>query len=157
MRRAIKMLGLASVLSLSACGGEGGERFERFLGTWRVNAGTVTTACPGYPSNTGALTGSASWSAGISSDLVSMNALTPCSLMADVTGSTASGLPGQNCTDSDGVGGTATSTFAGYTFVLSPDGHTATENSSGQITFVDQGVTLLCSFNETGSYQKISN
>jgi hypothetical protein len=156
MRYAIKMLGLASVLSLSACGGGGGERFGMFLGTWRANAGTVTTACPGHASTTDALTGSASWSAGVSSDLVSMTDLTSCPLMADVTGSTASGVPGQSCTESDGFGGSATFTFAGYTFVLSPDGHTATENSSGQVTVVDQGVTLVCSFNESGSYQKIS-
>src|SRR3954468_16470059 len=148
MRHAMKMLGLVSVLSLSACGGAGGERFGTFLGTWRANAGTITRACPGYQSTTEALTGSASWRAGISSDLVSMTALTSCPLLADVTGSTASGALGQSCTEADGAGGSATVTFAGYTFVLSPDGHTATENSSGQITVVEQGVTLVCSFNE---------
>jgi len=157
MRHAIKMLGLVFGLALSACGGDEGERFGPFVGTWRANAGTVASACPGYGSTTDALTGSATWNTGVSSDLVSTTALTSCPLMADVSGATASGLPGQSCTASDGVGGSSTVTFAGYTFVLSPDGHTATESSSGQITVVEQGVTVVCSFNETGSYQKISN
>jgi hypothetical protein len=157
MRHAIKMIGLVFVLGLSACDGEDGESFGRFVGTWRGTAGTVTTTCPGYGSGTEALYGNAIWSMGVSSDLVSMTALTDCPLLADATASTASGIPGQTCSQSDGVGGTSTVAFTGYTFVLSPDGRTATENSSGQITVVVEGAVVVCSFNETGSYQKISN
>ena len=47
--------------------------------------------------------------------------------------------------------------YSTYTFVVSPDGHTATENSSGQMTFVDRGAYVVCTFNETGSYRKIGN
>ena len=86
-----------------------------------------------------------------------MTALTICPLMADVTNATASGIPGQACTQPDGAGGTSTVTFTGYTFVLSPDGHTATENSSGQLTLIAEGASVICSFNATGSYQKLSN
>jgi hypothetical protein len=157
MRNAIKMLGLISVLAVGACGGEKGDDLGRFVGTWRAIAGTITYACPGYASSTDALTGNATWSAGVSSDLVSMTALTSCPLLADATSSTAAGIPGQTCTDSDGAGATSTVTFSGYTFVLAPDAHTATENSSGQITLTAAGAVVVCSFNESGSYQKLSN
>jgi hypothetical protein len=158
MRHAIKMLGLVFVLALSACGGgESDERFGRFVGTWRATAGTLTTVCPGYQPQTNVLTGNAVWSPGVSSDLVSTPSFIACTLMADVTNSTASGVPGQACTDSDGTGLTSTVTFTGYTFVLSPDARTATENASGQITAIAGGVSVVCSFNETGSYQKIGN
>ncbi len=157
MRHAIKMLGLVFVLALSACAGEEGDNLGRFVGTWRVTAATVTRVCPGYGTLTDAISGNTTWSTGVSSDLVSLAALTTCPLMADVTNATASAIPGQSCTESDGAGGTFTVTLTGYTFVLSPDGHTATENASGQMTFIVEGASVICSFTESGSYQKISN
>jgi hypothetical protein len=157
MRNAIKMVGLVSALALSACGGEKGDALGRFVGTWQATAGTATTVCPGYPPSTSVLTGNAEFREGLSSDLVASTAIIGCPLLADVMNATASGTPGQNCITSDGAGGTSTVTFTSYTFVVSPDGHTASENSSGQIAFVDQGVSFACAFNETGSYQKISN
>jgi hypothetical protein len=157
MRHTIKVLGLVSVLALSACGG-GGEvkEYPRFVGTWRATSGTVTTVCPGYVPYTDSTTGSLTWSAGISSDLVMTDA-TGCVTMAEVAGSTATGLPGQTCTVPDGAGGVYTASLTGYTFVVSPDGHTATENVSGTLTVVDQGATVVCSVNGTSAYQKISN
>jgi hypothetical protein len=158
MRHTLKMLGLVSVLALSACdGAEGGDDLGLFVGTWQATAGTVTTICPGYAPLTEALSGNAVWSRGVSSDLLSTTALAACPLMADVTASTAAGIPGQTCTQSDGVGGTLTVSYAGYTFVISPDKRTAREDASGQLTYTAQGVIVVCSFNETGSYQKIGN
>lgn len=156
MRNAMKMVGLVTVLALSACGGgQSGDELGKFTGTWRATAGTITTTCPGYGTYTDALTGNTVWSEGVSSDLVSVSALVTCPLTADVNSSTASGVPGQTCTGSDGAGGTTTVTLNGYTFVVSADGHTATENASGQITVVADGASVVCSFNETGSYEKI--
>jgi hypothetical protein len=156
MRNAIKMVGLVSVLTLSACGGDKGEDLGRFVGTWQATSGMQTAVCDGY-TYTSALTGSLVWSEGISSDLLQTSQSGACAMMADVRGLTASGLPGKTCSGPDGTGGVQTVTYSTYTFVLSPDGHTATENGSGQITIVDQGVTLVCTFNATGSYQKIGN
>jgi hypothetical protein len=77
--------------------------------------------------------------------------------MADVTNATASGIPGQTCSQSDGTGATSTLAFTGYTFVVATDGHTATENASGSVTLVVSGASLVCSISETGSYEKIGN
>jgi hypothetical protein len=157
MRHAIKMVGLVFVLALSACGGESGETFDRFVGTWHAVAGTITESCPGGGTYTYSVTGNVVWSSGVSSDLVSTSAFITCPLTADVTGSTASGVPGQACTAADGTGVTSTVTLSGYTFVMAPDGHTATENASGQATYIANGAAIACTFNESGSYQKIGN
>jgi len=157
MRHGIKMIGLGAMLALSACGGKGGDDVSRFVGTWRATAGTYTTTCPGYVPETGALSGSTTWNTGVSSDLVATTPLVDCPLMADVTSATASGLPGQPCTETDSSGETLTVTLANYTFVLSPDGRTATENCSGQLAIVAGGASVICSVTESGSYQKISN
>jgi hypothetical protein len=156
MRNAIKMVGLVSALALSACGGDKGDDLNQFVGTWQATSGTATVVCQGY-TYTPAVTGTVVWSAGVSSDLVQTDSSGTCSLTADVRGYTALGAPGKSCTAPDGAGGIQTTTYASYTFVVSPDGHTGSENSSGQITFVDQGASVVCTFNETGSYQKIGN
>jgi hypothetical protein len=51
----------------------------------------------------------------------------------------------------------ATLSLTSYTFVVSPDGHTATENQSGTLTDVVDGASVVCSVNASAAYQKISN
>ena len=126
------------------------------MGTWRPVSGTVTTSCPGYAVDTSPITENLIWSPGVGADLIATDS-TSCSLMANVTSATAASVPGQSCTGPDGQGGTYTSAFSGYTFVISPDGRTATENGSGQLTLVGGGATLICSFTGTASYEKIGN
>jgi len=156
MRNAIKMVGLLSALTLSACGGDKGEDLGRFVGTWQATSGTGTVVCPGYAPLTGAVDGNIVWSTGVGSDLVATDA-SGCAIIVDVQGSTASGVPSKGCTMPDGAGGVQTITVTAYTFVLSPDGQTATENESGNINDVLDGATLLCTFNSTASYRKLSN
>jgi hypothetical protein len=155
MRNAITMVGLVSALALSACGGDKGDNLGRFVGTWRATAGTITTACPGYTPSTDPVTDGITWSLGVSSDLVATGA--DCAIMANVAGFTAMGAPGVVCSGAVSDGLVATLTLTSYTFVVSPDGHTATENESGGITYVADGATIPCTFNETASYQKIGN
>jgi hypothetical protein len=157
MRNTIKMLGLVFVLALSACGGADRDHLGRFVGTWRATSGTFTMLCPGYAPSTDPISGNRIWSSGVSSDLISTDPNSTCAIMADVNGATASGVPGQTCTGPDGIGGIQTETLDGYTFVISADGQTATENMSGHVNYVVEGASLVCSFNESGSYQKIGN
>lgn len=152
MRNAMKMFGLLSALALSACGGDKGEDLGQFLGTWQPVSGMTTKVCEGYTYASDL--SSVTWNKGISSDLVQTIDGT-CAIMADANGATATGVPGQSCSFSDGTGTTGTVSFAGYTFVVSPDGRTATENASGTVTYFGGGATIPCTFNETGSYQKI--
>ena len=160
MRNTIMMLGMtmAMAMAASACGGgeSGGEQFARFVGTWRPVSGTVTRSCPGYAAETSPVTENLIWSPGVGADLISTDS-TSCSLMANVTSATAASVPGQSCSGPAGQGGTYTLAFGGYTFVISADGRTATENGSGQITFVSGGATLICTFTGTASYEKIGN
>ena len=152
MRYAIKVLGLVSVLVLSACGSEGGKDFGQFVGTWRATSGTVTRVCPDDDPYTEVLAGDIVWINGVSSDLVAKSPITPCRLKAVVTGATASGVSGQGCTESDDAGGRVTVTLTSYMFVVSSDGLTAAEISSGQVTHEDHASTKVCSFDETASY-----
>jgi hypothetical protein len=157
MRHTIMMLGMTMAMAASACGSEpGGDAFARFVGTWRPVSGTTTTSCPGYTPETRPVTTNLNWRAGVGADLVSTDD-SSCALMADVTSATAAGVPGQSCTIPDGQGGTYTLAYAGYTFVISADGRTATENGSGQLTFVGGGATLICTFTGSASYEKIGN
>jgi hypothetical protein len=154
MRNAIGMIGLATGLVLSACG-ETGDGVDQFVGTWRPVSGTVRKGCPGAVPTTENSVRDVLWSAGVNSDLVSTTPLTPCRLKADVANGTAFGLPDDKCTQPDGAGGTSTVIFNRYAFAVSLDGRTATESAAGQITRVDRSVATGCSFEATGSYQKV--
>ena len=156
MRHTIKILALVLGLGLSACE-EPENPSGKFVGTWRATSGTVTTLCPGYEAITDPLNGSLTWAVGVSSDLVGTDPGSACPTLADVNGGTATGLPGQTCSGSDGAGGVYTVSVTSYTFVVSPDGRTATENQSGTLMAVLDGATVVCSVNASGSYQKISN
>ena len=155
MRNVIKMLGLVSALALSACGDKGDD-VGRFVGTWRATSGTYTEVCAGYAPSTDSITSNVTWDRGVSSDLVTIDLNTGCSIMTDVSGATATGVS-PPCTVPLGGGAIATVNWTGYTFVISPDGHTATENQSATVTYVVDGATIPCTFTESASYQKIGN
>lgn len=156
MRSAIKMVGLVSVLGLSACDGERDGELGRFVGTWRANSGVIRRACPGAVAERTEIAGEVSWGLGVSSDLeAAANVVTPCRLKADVSDATAFGTADPLCTQSDGADGTLTVMVDHYRFAISPDGRSATETASGHVLHVAGGVTTDCSFQEEGSYQKV--
>jgi len=124
----------------------------RFVGTWHPTSGTVTYTCAGQVF-TDTIVSNLTWAAGVGSDLVQTSG--SCVFRANVTSSTASGLPSQTCTVQSGTT-TAVIAFSAYTYSLSADGLTAMESASGTATVSDSGSTLTCGYNETASYTKIS-
>jgi len=156
MRNAIKMVGLVMGLALAACDGEAGREVGQFVGRWRANSGVVRKACPGEVAEREAIAGEVSWGVGVGSDLVSATSvITPCRIKADVSDATAFGAADHLCAMSDGANGTATVVIDRYRFAISPDGRSATETASGHVLHVADGVTVDCSFEEMGSYQKV--
>ena len=162
MRNSFKTLLVASLLTAGACGGgSDGKDLSRFTGIWTPTAGTQTESCGGTPS-TSPITGNVTWSLGSTSDLIqNVFSAASCILHADVDGDTASVVGAATCmipgTDYYGYTVNNTVTLTAYTFALSADGKTATENFSGSIlqTDNDLGSTTSCTFTETaGSYQK---
>ena len=134
-------------------GSPGGNALSRFTGTWHPSSGTVTFLCSGV-NDTQPVTDNLTWGAGVGADLVQTSG--SCVFKANVTASTASALPSQSCTAMEGTT-TLTISFSAYTFSLGADGLTATESASGTATLIDSGVTAVCSYSETASYQKIAN
>ena len=130
MRDTIKMLGLVIVLALSACGGGQGDN-SAGLSVAAGDVGNGQRGFPGLRASTVPVSGNLVWGSGVTSDLISTEPNGACAMMADVNGATASGVPGQSCTGPDGIGGLSTVTFDGYTFMISADGQTATENMWG--------------------------
>jgi hypothetical protein len=162
MRNSLKTLLVASLLTAGACGGgSDGKDLSRFTGIWLPTAGTQTKTCGGQPS-TFPVTDSVTWSLGSTSDLVQpVLSQASCFLHADVDGDTASIVGAATCmvpgTDDYGYTVNSAVTLTAYTFALSPDGKTATENFSGSILETDNGTgtTASCTFSETaGSYQR---
>lgn len=153
MRSAIRFVGLAMGLVLSACG-ETGDGPESLVGTWHPTSGTIRRACPGSLRTTEDAVQDVVWSSGVETDLVATTALTPCRLKAEVVVGIAVGIPDDKCTVDDGMG-VSTVLLNRYAFVMSADGRTATESAAGQITRVADGVATGCSFEAMASYQKI--
>jgi hypothetical protein len=153
MRNAIRLVGLAMGLGLSACGETGGGA-EAFVGTWHPTSGTIRRACPGSLPTTEDVVQDVVWSAGVETDLVATTVLTPCRLKAEVVVGIAVGIPDDKCTVDDGMG-VSTVLVNRYAFVMSPDGRAATESAAGQLTRVADGVATGCSFEATASYQKM--
>lgn len=154
MRNAIKIVGLALVLTVAACG-EGGD-VGAFVGTWRPTSGGIKKACPGAMPTTEGLARELVWSTGTSSDLASITAFSPCRVRADVGDSAAFGLPDDNCRIAERPGITTVS-LNRYAFAIAPNGRSAVESASGQITQVDGGVATTCTFEENGAYTKVSD
>jgi hypothetical protein len=137
----------------TADSGSAGSGLSRFVGTWHPSSGSITYTCSGA-TQTDPVVANLTWGAGVGADLVQTGGT--CLLKANVTSSTASGLPSQSCTETSGTA-TIVLAVAAYTFSLSADGLTATESASGSATYSDSGLTTTCTFSGLASYQKIAN
>jgi hypothetical protein len=164
MRKLLETLLIAFSLTAGACGGsEGGKDLEKFIGVWSPTSGTYNQLCPTDDNNTfsAQVNTSDTWTKGATSDLVQSSPDDSFVLHADVSADTASASPtGQtyslNGTTSTGGPVTQTFTFTAYTFVISPDGLTASENFSQTLVmnFSAQGIVDNCTITQAASYTK---
>lgn len=163
MRDSVKVVVMALSLAGVTCGSSGGSKnVAGFVGVWSPASGTFTSTCPGgNGTNTTQVTDTETWAAGTTSDLVQTIPNTNCVFHADISASTATGVAGQTCTVNTAATATTDSftdvySFTSYTFVISPDGMTATENYSGNLAETDNTINLSgnCTFTQTASYTK---
>jgi hypothetical protein len=138
----------------SSAGPDGGKDLSSFIGTWTANSGTITLTCSGKVT-TAQVTGNDVWQMGSTSDLLQPAAASSsgCVVLANVSGSTATGLPNQTCALPMGAM-TVNLTIAMYTFVLGSNGTTATESASGSGSVTTNGSTGTCTYAETATYTK---
>jgi hypothetical protein len=158
MRNSIKALLVTISLAGLSCGSNAKD-LSSFVGVWSAASGTYTITCAGITPSTSQVTGTETWATSSTSDLVQTSPGSACVFHANVSASTATGLPGQSCNDTGtdattGASYTTILTFTAYTFVVSPDGKTATENFSGNATYTESGSTTNCTFTQTASYTK---
>jgi hypothetical protein len=141
---------LASCGSSSSDGSSAGV--DKFVGTWKYTSGTITVNCP---SPIGTLTasqeGNVIVSKGATSDLVVVNET--CSLKFEVTGSTATALPGQSCTYVD-ADGTEVDTF-NSAVVTTPDGVTAHYSATMTAAITADGFAVTCTGSESSDLIKL--
>lgn len=164
MRQLLKTLLIAFLLTAGACGGsDGGKDLGKFIGVWAPTSGTFNQSCPTDSNNTGSsqVTGTDTWSKGTTSDLVQSSPDGSFVLHADVSADTASASPtGQTYslsgTTSDGNPVSQTYTFTAYTFVVSPDGLTASENFSQTLVMNFSALNVVdnCTITQAASYTK---
>lgn len=160
MKNSLKAIFVAFMLAGGACGGGAdGPEVSKFVGTWTPTAGTVTYDCAGQQSTASA--GTVTWAIGSSSDLIQPIPNTTCVIHADVSGVTAEEPNAQICniatTNDYGDAVAEMYSYSAYTFVINPDGRTATENLSGTVLVTDSttGTSGTCTLSESGaSYQK---
>src|SRR5262245_4717648 len=103
MRNAMVVVFGALATLAAACGGSDNAS-NKFKGTWMYAAGTTTTTCPDLGgATTDQLTGNVTLTAAVGADLLWDDDF--CSFRFNVSGSTASALPGQMCVQvtSDGT------------------------------------------------------
>jgi hypothetical protein len=151
-RRRGRILGLVFALCSAAagCGGDEGGATDGFVGTWNYTSGTSTSDCTGQPT-TMMLTGSTTISKGISSPLVVVD--DGCTLLLDVTGTTASARPSQQCSEtSQGVN--TTLKFKAYSFTV--NGIVADESGSADVAVTGPGGAINCTYTSTGKLMKVS-
>jgi len=132
-------------------GGDGGKNLQLFIGTWHTTSGMQTLTCAGQPQSSSV--GDTIWQMGTTSDLMQPVDSSGCPFLANVSGNTATALPGQSCTQTM-TGVTLKLTVTSYTFTVAASGTTATDQGSGNAVLTTGGTSLNCGFSESASYTK---
>jgi hypothetical protein len=165
MRDLVKVLLVTLSLVGAGCGSSsGGKDLAKFEGVWSPASGTFTETCPGGSgTTTNQVTSALTWAGATTSDLVQTVPGTGgmCLLHANVSADTATAVAGSMCTINTPATATSDSftdvlSITSYTFVISPDGMTATENYSGTDAETDNTANASgnCTFTQTASYTK---
>jgi hypothetical protein len=158
---------------LANCGGGSGAKDVTAIGGYWYGLGGIEhiTCAGGATSPEGATVSVAGsvqiliWSVPSSPsdgyDVISTGAGVCGTVVADVSGKTASGIGTQTCTYA-GTDLATNATYTGmfsmpsYSFSVAADGVKGSETASGTIvyTFDTSGATVMCMFNESAMYQK---
>lgn len=144
----------------SGAGGAPATDTSRFLGDWVVSEGTIVFVCPNGTKSTDATGYLETWEVGTTSALVQPGFEGTCPMKANISGSTASAVPGQGCvangTADNGDSITQTLTFTSYKFVLDAAGQTATETYSGTDFMQDNttGQSQTCTYGRNAKFVK---
>jgi hypothetical protein len=164
MRDSVKALLVTFSLVGAACGSSSGKNVTEFVGVWAPASGVFTETCPGNtqnPTTTTQVTDPVTWSTATTSDLVQTIPNTTCLLHADISGSTATAVAGSTCTITTPASATSDAftdviDITNYSFVIMPDGKTASENYSGSDAETDNtsNASGTCTFTQTASYTK---
>jgi hypothetical protein len=165
MRDSVKTFLVALSLAGAACGSSGGgKNVTGFVGVWAPASGSFIETCPGNtqnPTTTTLVTNPVTWSTATTSDLVQTVPGTTCLLHADISGSTATAVAGSTCTVTTPASATSDAftdviDITSYSFVIMPDGKTASENYSSSDAETDNTSNMSgnCTFTQTASYTK---
>jgi hypothetical protein len=148
----MKIIGLAMVVGLVACGG--GDKLSDFVGTWTPAPGAALTGTcsDGSQLNT-MLTTADVFAKGVDADLTSTS--DGCIIRFDVDGGKATARSGQSCTTMQS-GVTLMLTIQQYTLTLGSDSKTITSAEMGTIQ-LSGSVTGTCTVGATYMLNKVAN
>lgn len=150
------LLALVAASTLSGCGGDDGS--AAFIGTWQYGAGSTTTlTCTGTAPRVSNNTGTFQLAAGTESDIIEVpDAGDTCApTKFNISGSTATVVPGQSCTTMD-AGRTTVASLSSYTLTLGADGKSLTLTANGSAT-VTGTTSVTCTISLMANATKVGN
>ena len=147
---AVSVIGAGCGSVTSTAGADAGKDLQTLIGSWTLGSGTITLNCSGVIT-TQPVDGNEVWQVGTTSDLMQPagSSSTGCALLANVSGKTATALPGQSC-NQKGVD----LTLSTYTFAVGASGTTATESATGTEAVNSGGAGTTCAYSETANFTK---
>lgn len=146
MAALIAVAGCGSASSANDAGNAGGKDLQAFIGTWiPMPSSEITLTCAGQTMND-QVTDNATWQMGVTSDLVQPPDASGCTLLANVSGKIATGLPNQKCNQA-----TFNLSISSYSFSVGADGTTANESATGT-AMATNGAS--CTYSERATYTK---